>query len=380
MDSLEKSSYFHSQIKREQELNRLGINIIRQNLCDTIILQEIVKANNIKFIINAATHCQNIISNLTEYKKISIINISKIINIKPHLPSDYPQEIPVTKRYLLISTFYVAQKDPLHSSKVHYTYGADWCRRYIKPWYNSFKTVTNISNFTESQYDVVIIHDGLNSEVMEIYFDVIFVNMGQYPVRKLRESANDVRYYHMVKYLKTAKSMEYELVLTTDLRDVEFGKRDPFQYLENKNILNGKDIYVGAEDTKKDDKKAYKRWGWWVQNRINQCYLKGSNMSLWFKETWNDSNSGVVPTNPGIIATNTNLMIKLMEVMIDYFSLTESWDSNCNFPIFFIAVMKMCEEKKQCRIVNDKRFHSPFRKFLLKYMGDRPRTYIIYHK
>lgn len=396
-DSLEHSQQFNSQIMREQELIRLGINIIRGNLCDYALLQEIINGIHINIIITASDHndCERW---LNEYKhdtmdinpEMPVININKIVSILPHLPSDIPKKYPVTKKYLIITTFYVAEKDPLHSTEVHYKYSSPWCIDYMKKWYDSFKNVTQMKNDSfmskNSPYDVVIIHDGLHTEVMNTFSDVIFINMAQYPVHKLRKSANDIRYYHMVKYLRASRSMEYKLTLTTDLRDVEFGRMDPFKYLENKGILeHNKQIYVGAEG-RMQDKDAYKRWGWWVQTRLEGCFGRKANITKTFQNKWNPNHNesvSVITTNPGIIATNRHLMIELMETMIDYFSMTKDLNANCNFGVFFLAVMRLCQEKQQCDIINDRIFHSPFRKFLLKWEylhPHRPRKYIIYHK
>ena len=192
----------------------------------------------------------------------------------------------------------------------------------------------------------------------------------------------------MVKYLRASRSMKYKLILTTDLRDVEFGRMDPFKYLEKQGILeHNRQIYVGAEGSKQDHQnKEKERWGWWVETRLNGCFGKKANVSRTFQKKWNpkeNKNVSVIATNPGIIATNRHLMIELMETMVDYFSMTKDWKANCNFGVFFVALMRLCEEKQQCDIINDMIFHSPFRKFLLKWEflhPGQPRKYIIYHK
>ena len=107
--------------------------------------------------------------------------------------------------------------------------------------------------------------------------------------------------------------MECKLVVTTDLRDVEFGGMDLFKYLEKQGILeHNKQIYVAAEGSKHDHhNKEKERWGWWVQTRLNGCFGKKANVTKTFKNKWNpkeNKNVSVVTTNPGIIATDRHLM------------------------------------------------------------------------
>ena len=83
----------------------------------------------------------------------------------------------VSKKYLLISTFYIAMTDPRRrQNDIHYSYDFDFAVKYIDGWYKSIKSVMNIDDLTLSELDCVIIHDGLSSDIFNYFEDIIFVN------------------------------------------------------------------------------------------------------------------------------------------------------------------------------------------------------------
>eukprot|EP01084_Bolivina_argentea_P018248 33980_1 len=64
MNHFRKHSHFQSQIIREQQLIRMGINVLHGDLCDDKLLTEIIDITNISVVINAADYCHNTIYNI----------------------------------------------------------------------------------------------------------------------------------------------------------------------------------------------------------------------------------------------------------------------------------------------------------------------------
>eukprot|EP00486_Rosalina_sp_Unknown_P003123 CAMPEP_0201574062 /NCGR_PEP_ID=MMETSP0190_2-20130828/18261_1 /ASSEMBLY_ACC=CAM_ASM_000263 /TAXON_ID=37353 /ORGANISM="Rosalina sp." /LENGTH=233 /DNA_ID=CAMNT_0048001753 /DNA_START=9 /DNA_END=707 /DNA_ORIENTATION=+ len=162
----------------------------------------------------------------------------------------------VRKKYLLISTFYIAMADPrmTQPNNVKYSRDFDFAVNFINGWYQTIKSVMYIKDLTIAEVDCVIIHDGLSSDIFIHFPDIIFVNMGQFPNplegHAIRRSPNDIRYFHIANYLTNSADDEYEIVIMTDLHDVQFGK-NPFKYLTEKkgltNNKNNKDLFIGCE-------------------------------------------------------------------------------------------------------------------------------------
>ena len=386
IDNFDTKNGVFLQRQREQELIRMSdsITIIRGNICDYKLLLQIIDDNKyIQLIINAYNNNNN--NNNDCFVKLSI---QKLINgnndtiiwkdSKSLIDDNHSYLYSINKyknnkkikKYLLMSTFYIYFGDPMHGkNKIEFHSDSYWCKKFIRPWYDSFKnnTFKDIKNI-----DIVIIHDGLKNSVFQYYTDIIFVNMGQYPLKydQIRPSANDIRYYHMFRYLNKSNINEYELIIITDLRDVKFGK-NPFKYLLNK-INNNNDIYVGSELDKDINKTLHWRWSNWVQDRMDKCfnkqYVENTN-------NWLNSKNGI-NLNPGIIGTNKQTLMKLFNLMINIFDKTNKRKDNCNFAVYQIAIYTLCVAQNQCELFDDDKFHSPFGLNLDPLKSD----YVIYHK
>jgi len=302
----------------------------------------------------------------------------------------------VQKKYLLISTFYIAMNDPLRMNQndIQYSYDTEFAINFIKGWYESIKSVMNIDDLSLAEIDCVIIHDGLSKDVFIHFKDIIFVNMGQFPNplkgHASRRSPNDIRYFHIFDYLQSSEENEYEIVIITDLHDVMFGQ-DPFKYLTEKKIMDSNDLYVGCEVTPKqslwskfrgENKLKTGMWYNWVQDRLNGCF-KDDVVQKCLK--WIDSKHAI-PTNPGIIAANKVTMIKYLNQIKAELIKTKQHNTkkeqNCNYAAVLVSIVELCYEDKQCNPINDETFHSPYREFKKPQIDDNQQQnqWVIYHK
>eukprot|EP01083_Nonionella_stella_P220263 788251_1 len=219
--------------------------------------------------------------------------------------------------------------------------------------------------------------------------------MGQYPDplqgHTMRRSPNDIRYFHMADYLASAAHDEYEIVILTDLRDVEFGQ-NPFEYLTQH--MANKDVYVGCEVVPQQSlwSKYVKKenhalsagvWYEWVHDRLNACF-KQEIVDKCLK--WIESRHGI-PTNPGIVAakkeTMTQFLHKIKYELTRTNKFNTSNEQNCNYAATLVTIVELCHEEKQCRVINDEVFHSPYREFkeVYHHKSDQQKNkWVIYHK
>eukprot|EP01084_Bolivina_argentea_P000471 882_1 len=309
---------------------------------------------------------------------------------------DWKVKQSVEKKYLVVSTFYIAMTDPRRrQNDIKYSYDFSFAVEYINGWYHTLKAVMNADDLSGSQVDAVILHDGLSSDIFNHFADIVFVNMGQYPDplqgHTMRRSPNDIRYFHMAEYLKTTADGEYQIVILTDLRDVMFG-RNPFEYLEAKSIRDSNDLYVGCEVVpqqslwskyvnKENHALSSGVWYEWVHDRLNACF-KQEIVDKCLK--WIESKDGI-PTNPGIVAANKETMTKYLDKIKYELTRTKRFktsnEQNCNYAATLVSIVELCHEEGQCHVINDEVFHSPYREFKTVYHDSQHKNkWVIYHK
>lgn len=306
----------------------------------------------------------------------------------------------IIKKYLLISTFYIAMVDPrFRQNNIQYSNDFDFAVNYIKNWYQSIKNVMNIDDLALAQIDCVIIHDGLSNDIFIHFPDIIFINMGQYPNplkgHTIRRSPNDIRYFHIYDYLLNSADNEYEIVIMTDLHDVMFGK-DPFKYLITEkgltNNIENKDLYIGCETMPEQSWWNYFKgnnnkllsdgtWRDWMKDRLNGCFKQDIvNKCM----QWIDSGNHLMPTNPGILAANKHTMLKYLQNIKYQLTKTNNFNTtseqNCNYAAVYVSIIELCYEDKQCSPINDDAFHSPYRHFIKPKQNINENDWVIYHK
>ena len=303
----------------------------------------------------------------------------------------------VRKKYLLISTFYVAMLDPKRrQNNIEYSYNFTFAVKQIETWYQSIKRVMDIKDLSISEVDCVIIHDGLLTDTFKHFPDIIFVNMGQFPNplkgHGMRRSPNDIRYFHIFNYLTNSGDDEYEIVIMTDLFDVQFGK-DPFKYLiQEKNMktdaFENKDLYIGCEvipeqtwwNYFKGENKLSGTWYEWINARLNACF-KPDIVSKSMQ--WIDSGNHLMPTNPGILAGNKQTMLKYLSNIKFQLQRTNNYNTsseqNCNYAAVLVSIIELCYEDEQCDPINDEIFHSPYRQSKVPSLNTEQNEWVIYH-
>ena len=272
-------------------------------------------------------------------------------------------------KYLLISSFYVNRIDPQRGSndpKNPNSFNGDTAKYigYIGDWYWSFKKVATDFNAT----DIVIIHNGLPLGVMAHFPEITFLDYSGNQAMRSRESVNDIRYFHYQQYLNETKSLNrYQMIVTTDLHDVHFG-RDPFEYLESALEINSTTLNIGHEQTKKDSRKRRGDFEEWVTNRMNKCSGDLAEDTM----KWIKSNLEMAP-NPGIIGGRPEIVRRLFDEMVSQMERLAPPESNCNFGIFSSSLFRLCVKDKQCHINNDVVFHSVFKM-------NQKTGHVVYHK
>jgi len=338
-------------------------------------------------------------------KSRNVLGYNPMIELEEGIPefidwykNDWKLKQYVRKRYLLISTFYIAMTDPRRlQNDIEYSYDAKFAIKYIRNWYESIKSVMQLDNLLYSALDLVIIHDGLSHDVFAHFDDIIFVNMGQYPNplsgHARRRSPNDIRYFHIADYLASASDDEYEIVIMTDLFDVAFG-RNPFEYLlrdKRMDVRTSNELYIGCEVVPSQSvwqwvsgHNALRSGSWynWVHNRLRACFKKEIVDKC---VAWMDSKQAM-PTNPGIVAANKQTMSKYLDKMKDLLTRTNEFDTkdeqNCNYAAVLVSIVELCYEEKECHPINDAVFHSPYREFKVPSIGNKhdENEWVIYHK
>ena len=222
----------------------------------------------------------------------------------------------------------------------------------IKQWYHSFLNVA-----TDDVTEMVIIHDGLSSEVMAEFPSITFKDNSHPIISTERSSVDDVRFYEYHAYLNEMESLNrFQIVLTTNIRDFKF-RMDPFQNLDSRLKEDGTALYIDHGVTNRDHGKArggdFERW---VSNRLSKCSGDLADESM----KWINDNPDIAP-NPAIIGGRPDIVQKLFGEMVAQFDKFSPKEEHCNFGVLTSSLHHLCVKNQKCNVVtNDVTFRGAF--------------------
>jgi len=257
-----------------------------------------------------------------------------------------PKEILKSPKNLLLTTYFVTQRDPNHP---------DTPMNLSMPAIEDFLETTQ--PFFHKMHAVVFIdfqNPPENSGIEFVYTEW----------KEVKYSINDYRYFLYLDYINSHDP--YEQILIVDMKDVKYG-RDPWEYFEN----SDKNIFIGSEPEMNIV---------WMKRRQRKCWGKGYSSGPQAVVTVMEKIRNHRPkkplyimTNAGILGGSTNEIVPIVEEMVDIFKTSDqNYQCNSNMVVFAGCIYPRWRDGK---VETGQPLHSPFKKFY-----DPSPEFVFFHK
>lgn len=257
---------------------------------------------------------------------------------------------PKRKENLLLSTFFVTQRDPNHPEA---------------PMNVSMPAIQDFLETTKPFFDKmhVVFFIDFKNPPKDTGIEFIFTEW-----KGISYSINDYRYMLYLDYMK--KHDWYKQVLIIDMKDVKYG-RDPWIYFQE----SQNSIFIGSQpeiDIIWMKRRQRMCWGNRTKQKVGPEEVK-ETMSILRRSVMKPQKKIYIMTNAGILGGSYKEIVSIVEDMVNIFETSnQARKCNSNMVVFATVIYPRWLENK---VEWGQPLHSPFREYL-------PPTpdYVIFHK